>query len=163
LLYLQLDIYSMRIHHYVSTGDSMEVEKDLQKIKWHLLMASPLAHPLAHPLARPLALPLAHPLAYHRLPYIKALPMAALSSITMFGAGFALCLTGIGAIAGIPMLVMGFLGFILSPILAFMFAEGRCPHCGQKLYFPLYRKVVRCRYCKQRCPSVKGRLIPLAK
>jgi ribosomal protein L37AE/L43A len=99
----------------------------------------------------------------HRLPYIKALPMAALSSITMFGAGFALCLTGIGAIAGIPMLVMGFLGFILSPILAFMFAEGRCPHCGQKLYFPLYRKVVRCRYCKQRCPSVKGRLIPLAK
>ncbi|MEK7590930.1 MAG: hypothetical protein AAB489_01850 [Patescibacteria group bacterium] len=40
-----------------------------------------------------------------RLPYIKALPMAVLSSVTIFGAGFALCLTGIGAIAGIPMLV----------------------------------------------------------
>ncbi len=98
-----------------------------------------------------------------RLPYWKALPLAAISAITMFGGGFALTLTGIGAIAGIPLMVMGFLGFFLSPILAIMFAEGICPHCGQKLYFPLYRKVVKCRYCKQRCPSVKGRLIPLAK
>jgi uncharacterized oligopeptide transporter (OPT) family protein len=81
----------------------------------------------------------------------------------MFGGGFALCLTGIGAIVGIPMMIAGFFGFLLSPILAFFFAEGICPHCAQKLYFPIYRKVVKCRYCKQRCPSVNGRLIQLKK
>lgn len=98
-----------------------------------------------------------------RIPYIKALPLAFLSALTMITGGFVLCLTVIGAIVGIPMMIMGIISLPLSPILAFFFAEGQCPHCGQKLYFPIYRKVIKCRYCKQRCPSVNGRLIPLAK
>lgn len=96
-----------------------------------------------------------------RVPYLKALPIVLLGSLGSIGAGFGLTLTGIGAIAGIPMMLMGAMGFLLSPILALMYNEGVCPYCGQTIYFRMLKKVIRCRYCKNRSPSVNGRLIPL--
>lgn len=96
-----------------------------------------------------------------RIPYWKALPLLIAGSLGSVGAGFALTLTGIGAIAGIPMMLAGFVTFLLSPILALMLLEGICPHCGQKIYFRMLKKIVKCRYCKNRSPSVGGRLIQL--
>ena len=83
-----------------------------------------------------------------RIPYLKALPLAVVSYLMTIVGGFMLTLTGIGAIVGIPMMIAGLFGFLLSPFIAFFFMEGRCPHCDQKIYFRMFKKVVKCRYCK---------------
>jgi hypothetical protein len=44
--------------------------------------------------------------------------------------GTLLCLTGLGAIAGIPMIVAGVLAPLMGPVIGFGALRGKCPWCG---------------------------------
>jgi hypothetical protein len=47
--------------------------------------------------------------------------------------GTMLCLTGLGAIFGIPMIIGGILAPILGPMICLGEPQGKCPWCGTKV------------------------------
>jgi len=47
--------------------------------------------------------------------------------------GTMLCLTGLGAIAGIPMIIGGALAPLLGPMIGIGTLQGKCPWCGTKM------------------------------
>jgi predicted RNA-binding Zn-ribbon protein involved in translation (DUF1610 family) len=47
--------------------------------------------------------------------------------------GGMLCLTGLGAFLGIPLIIAGILAPLLGPILGFNEIKGNCPWCGTKI------------------------------
>jgi len=63
--------------------------------------------------------------------------------------GTLLCLTGIGAILGIPIIIAGFIFPFTksgnSPTL-----KGKCPYCGYDVYASKNAPGVTCKACKQR-------------
>lgn len=76
--------------------------------------------------------------------------------------GFLLCLTIIGAIFGIPMILAGLALIIVSPfgglaVLAVKKAE--CPYCHNMLGFNGRTKAIDCRYCKKRLLNQNGTLV----
>lgn len=44
--------------------------------------------------------------------------------------GIMLCLTGLGAFLGVPMIILGLLAPLVGPILGFRSVRGNCPWCG---------------------------------
>jgi hypothetical protein len=44
--------------------------------------------------------------------------------------GTMLCLTGLGAILGVPMIIAGILAPLLGPMIGIGAARGKCPWCG---------------------------------
>jgi DNA-directed RNA polymerase subunit RPC12/RpoP len=44
--------------------------------------------------------------------------------------GGMLCLTGLGAFAGVPMIIAGFCSPLLGPMLGISAIHGKCPWCG---------------------------------
>jgi len=47
--------------------------------------------------------------------------------------GGMLCLTGLGAFLGVPIIILGILAPLLGPILGFSEIKGNCPWCGTKI------------------------------
>ena len=47
--------------------------------------------------------------------------------------GGMLCLTGLGAFAGVPLIILGILAPLIGPILGFNEIKGNCPWCGTKI------------------------------
>jgi hypothetical protein len=65
--------------------------------------------------------------------------------------GALLCLTGIGAIIGVPMIVIGLFGPIVGPLMGLTSMTGPCPWCGtQALSPPGTRLGFDCPACKRR-------------
>ncbi len=64
--------------------------------------------------------------------------------------GVALSLSIIGAIFGIPLVIIG-LGFIIGgPLAGFLVRSAECPYCKNKISIPFGRKAIDCKVCKKR-------------
>lgn len=64
--------------------------------------------------------------------------------------GALLCLTGIGAIVGIPLIVVGFLVPAITSLLGLGALKGVCPWCGGDVVSPTVALGVDCPSCKKR-------------
>ncbi len=64
--------------------------------------------------------------------------------------GTMLCLTGLGAIAGIPMIIAGVLAPLLGPLIGFGAMRGKCPWCGASVNTVANSKDFGCHACSGR-------------
>lgn len=72
------------------------------------------------------------------------------AAILLIGLGGILCLTGIGAIIGIPLILGGLLAPFLAPLLGLSNIKGQCPYCGSDVLVSSREPGVNCRACKKR-------------
>ncbi len=65
--------------------------------------------------------------------------------------GTMLCLTGLGAFAGVPMIVVGILAPLLGPQFGYGMLKGKCPWCGATIRSGMrHAKGFYCHACSQR-------------
>lgn len=94
----------------------------------------------------------------HRVGFIKGLGASILFGIVAIGLGGLLTVTVIGGIVGIPMMLIGGLAILLSPVLFLAMSEGNCPYCQHQAIVMNGKKVVKCRSCKKRFSIRDGAL-----
>jgi len=70
--------------------------------------------------------------------------------------GTLLCLTGLGAILGVPMILAAILAPLLGPLIGFGALQGKCPWCGSPVRSVTSTKVFHCLACNQGI-SIKNR------
>jgi len=64
--------------------------------------------------------------------------------------GTMLCLTGLGAILGIPMIIAGALAPLLGPMIGMDIHAGKCPWCGAKVTIVPLVDAFHCQACNGR-------------
>jgi DNA-directed RNA polymerase subunit RPC12/RpoP len=64
--------------------------------------------------------------------------------------GTMLCLTGLGAILGIPMILAAFLAPLLGPMVGLGALKGKCPWCAILVSSVANKKDFNCHGCGQR-------------
>jgi DNA-directed RNA polymerase subunit RPC12/RpoP len=64
--------------------------------------------------------------------------------------GTMLCLTGLGAFLGIPVIIVGILAPLLGPMIGFGELKGKCPACGTELNNVVNAPVFACHGCGER-------------
>jgi DNA-directed RNA polymerase subunit RPC12/RpoP len=64
--------------------------------------------------------------------------------------GTMLCLTGLGAIAGVPMIIAGVIAPLLGPLIGFGALRGKCPWCGSSVNTVANSKDFGCHACSRR-------------
>jgi DNA-directed RNA polymerase subunit RPC12/RpoP len=64
--------------------------------------------------------------------------------------GTMLCLTGLGAILGIPMILLAFLAPLLGPMVGLGALRGKCPWCAIQVSSVANTKDFNCHGCGQR-------------
>ncbi|MGA2671741.1 MAG: zinc ribbon domain-containing protein [Terracidiphilus sp.] len=64
--------------------------------------------------------------------------------------GTMLCLTGLGAILGIPMILAAFFAPLLGPMIGLGALKGKCPWCGISVSSVANKKDFDCHACGQR-------------
>jgi DNA-directed RNA polymerase subunit RPC12/RpoP len=74
--------------------------------------------------------------------------LAAGSGMIMIGA--LLCCTVIGAIVGIPMIIIGLFGSAIGPLMGLANIKGSCPYCGTNVSASAGLPGIDCRGCKKR-------------
>ncbi len=80
-----------------------------------------------------------------------------LAAPVMLIVGTMLCLTGLGAIAGIPMIIGGILAPLLGPMLGIGALRGKCPWCGARVSSVLRTQGFYCHVCSGRIAVVNRR------
>ena len=76
--------------------------------------------------------------------------------------GTMLCLTGLGAILGIPMIIGGILAPILTPMIVIGEPKGMCPWCGTKVSNVFNAAHFECHECGQRIDAQNRHFIKAA-
>lgn len=94
----------------------------------------------------------------HRVSFFKGLGASILFGIVCIGLGGLLTVTVIGGIVGIPLMLIGGLAILLSPVLFLAMSEGNCPYCQHEAVIMNGKKVVKCRSCKKRFSIRDGAL-----
>ncbi|MBN2432584.1 MAG: hypothetical protein JXQ27_14000 [Acidobacteria bacterium] len=64
--------------------------------------------------------------------------------------GALLCLTGIGALLGIPLIFAGHLALLIMPFAGKSARVGACPYCGHQVTMSTTSSGVTCRACRRR-------------
>jgi hypothetical protein len=64
--------------------------------------------------------------------------------------GTLLCLTGLGAIAGVPMIIAGVFAPLLGPVFGFAALRGKCPWCGSSVNTVANSEDFGCHACSRR-------------
>lgn len=70
--------------------------------------------------------------------------------------GIILSATGIGAIIGIPMILIGILMPVLAPIMGLTAIKGKCPYCGNNITSSSTAQGLNCKACNNRV-VIKGK------
>jgi hypothetical protein len=94
----------------------------------------------------------------HRVSFLKGLGASILFGIVAISLGGLLTVTVIGGIVGIPMMFIGGIAILLSPVLFLVMSEGNCPYCQQEAVVMNGKKVIKCRSCKKRFSIRDGAL-----
>jgi len=76
--------------------------------------------------------------------------------------GIVLCFTGIGALVGIPLILLGLFYSVFEPLKGLGALKGECPWCGMKVLRPEGGAVgVTCQACKKRIVIKNGRFVKI--
>ena len=81
--------------------------------------------------------------------------ISVLVGLFLIGLGIVLSLTGIGAICGLPLAIIGIIVALLSPVTGITTAfsdnpiKGFCPYCGASLIVPKGKSKVKCKDCQK--------------
>jgi DNA-directed RNA polymerase subunit RPC12/RpoP len=90
---------------------------------------------------------------------IEKAPMQGAFGGLLFGAlavpilvvvGTMLCLTGLGAFLGVPLIIGAILAPLVGPLIGFGALRGRCPWCGSQVSSVLNNKAFYCHACSKR-------------
>ena len=73
--------------------------------------------------------------------------------------GTLLCLTGLGAILGVPMIVGAIFAPLLGPMIGLGALKGNCPWCAGRLGVLSSKQSFDCSHCKQRVLIRKGKFV----
>ena len=76
--------------------------------------------------------------------------------------GTMLCLTGLGAILGIPMIIGGVFAPLLGPLIGFGSIKGKCPWCGSPVSSIRSAQSFDCEACNQRIAVKIGKFVKVA-
>ena len=64
--------------------------------------------------------------------------------------GTLMCLTGLGAFLGIPMIIAGIFAPLIGPLIGFGALKGKCPWCGASVSSIANTKEFGCQACSKR-------------
>ena len=70
--------------------------------------------------------------------------------------GTMMCITGLGAFLGVPMIVAGILSPLISPLIGLGASRGKCPWCGTAVTSIGNAKDLYCHACSQRILILRG-------
>ena len=73
--------------------------------------------------------------------------------------GGLLCLTGLGAFLGVPMIVAGILAPLAGPVIGLGSLNGKCPYCGAAITSLDARGSFNCEACQQRIAVVDHKFV----
>ena len=73
--------------------------------------------------------------------------------------GTMLCLTGLGAVVGVPMILGGIMAPLLGPMMGIGALKGKCPWCGAPVTNVLKTHAFHCHSCGQRITVVNRRFM----
>jgi DNA-directed RNA polymerase subunit RPC12/RpoP len=99
---------------------------------------------------------------------IEKAPIQGAFSGLLFGAlavpilvvvGTMLCLTGLGAFLGVPMIIAAILAPLVGPLVGFGALRGRCPWCGTQVSSVLNNKAFYCHACSKRVAIQNRRFV----
>lgn len=76
--------------------------------------------------------------------------------------GTMLCLTGLGALLGIPMIIGGILAPLMGPVIGFSAPKGKCPWCGSPVSSLRSGQSFDCEACHQRIAFKDERFVAAA-
>jgi predicted RNA-binding Zn-ribbon protein involved in translation (DUF1610 family) len=76
--------------------------------------------------------------------------------------GTMLCLTGLGAFLGVPMIVAGVLAPLLGPMIMIGEPKGYCPWCGTKVTNVFNAESFECHECGKKIASENRRFVKAA-
>lgn len=76
--------------------------------------------------------------------------------------GTMLCLTGLGAFLGIPVIIAGFLAPLLGPMIGIGEPRGKCPWCGAALDNVVNTPAFDCHVCNGRIAMKNQRFVKAA-
>lgn len=76
--------------------------------------------------------------------------------------GGMLCLTGLGAFLGIPVIIAGILAPLLGPIIGLGEPRGKCPWCGTEINDVVHSPAFDCHVCKGRIQVQHRKLVKAA-
>ena len=74
--------------------------------------------------------------------------------------GAMLCLTGLGAILGVPMIVAAIFAPLLGPMIGIGALHGDCPWCGTRIHSMIRVPVFYCHACSKRILIKDRKFIP---
>jgi len=64
--------------------------------------------------------------------------------------GVMLCLTGLGAFLGVPMIIAGFFSPLVGPFFGSGSVGGKCPWCGASISSLKHSQEFTCHHCSRR-------------
>ena len=73
--------------------------------------------------------------------------------------GTLLCLTGLGAVLGIPMILAGIFAPLLGPLIGLGALKGKCPWCGSPVSSISSTQSFDCEACKKRIAVKIGKFV----
>ena len=85
----------------------------------------------------------------------KALKKSLVTAVFCIIFGFGLCLTGIGLLIGIPMIVYGLISPFTTKGVEMKLLRGKCPYCASDIVVIKTKPGATCRACKGRI-IIKG-------
>jgi DNA-directed RNA polymerase subunit RPC12/RpoP len=83
--------------------------------------------------------------------FFMGIPAGIITAIIFILVGFLLCLTGIGAIIGVPLIIGGIASPFIGPVAVGLTSiKGKCPYCESEVQASSMDKGVTCPACKKR-------------
>jgi DNA-directed RNA polymerase subunit RPC12/RpoP len=76
--------------------------------------------------------------------------------------GTMLCLTGLGAFLGVPMIIAGVFAPLMGPLVGMSAVKGKCPWCGAATNSVANTKDFDCRECGKRIAIKSREFVPAA-
>jgi uncharacterized Zn finger protein (UPF0148 family) len=70
--------------------------------------------------------------------------------VVVIAVGILLCLTGIGAVVGVPLILFGLLSPFIGALLGWTGLKGQCPWCAAPITSPAGAQGIDCPACKKR-------------
>lgn len=89
----------------------------------------------------------------------SGLLIGALAAPVLIIVGMMLCLTGLGAFLGVPMIIAGIVAPLMGPVIGFGALKGKCPWCGSPVSSINSKQSFACTACNKMIAVKIGRFV----